>query len=41
MRICDPGRDSKTQNYEMYIPNINIYYKFTRTQLQIKYSHFV
>lgn len=41
MRICDPGRDSKTQNYEMCNPNINICYKFTRTQLHKLFSHFV
>ena len=41
MRILNPGRDSKTQNYEMCNPNINICYKFTRTQLHKLFSHFV
>ena len=41
LRSWSRFQNSKTQNYEMYIPNLNICYKFTRTQLQIKYSHFI
>ena len=41
MRILNPGRDSKTQNYEMCNPNINICYKFTRTYSHLHFLHFV